>query len=280
MPVSDPIGPTRGRQRTAPRVTWFQGESAQPTRFLAQGREAEIWLSQGPGGAAVLKRWNGAERVSASRQLELLRRLSSERLPVPAPYGWGLDQEGHEVLAMAYAGDRLPPPRPSVMPRLARLLSDIHRASYGWGARPGVHHLTRHLGQLAVFPDLCALAAGRLEGYRGRGGLVHGDFHPGNIVIRGNSLVVVDWSAAGRGDVIYDLAWATLLLRIYYGEPHAAAFLRSYQAGSEVPEDDFQRATLAASLRWLYLARTAPVPIDPAHLEIAAEVAREAPGRE
>ncbi len=66
--------------------------------------------------------------------------------------------------------------------------------------------------------------------------LIHNDYHPQNILLRGNSLVIIDWSFAEIGDFRMDLAWSLLLLGVMTGGDYRAAMLEAYEqaAGSYI----------------------------------------------
>ena len=49
--------------------------------------------------------------------------------------------------------------------------------------------------------------------------LLHGDFHPGNIMLGDQGPVIIDWSGAARGSPEADFARSLLILRL--GEPPA-----------------------------------------------------------
>ncbi len=66
--------------------------------------------------------------------------------------------------------------------------------------------------------------------------LIHNDFHPQNILLREDSLVVIDWSFAEIGDIRLDLAWSALLFDVMAGGDYRAAMLKAYEqtAGSHI----------------------------------------------
>lgn len=94
--------------------------------------------------------------------------------------------------------------------------------------------------------------------------MVHGDFHAGNVTLSRGRASVVDWTDARLGDPLWDLAWASLLLWIYEGEAAHTAFVDSYRRHADVSLEPchLREMEVLAALRWLYLARTAPVPIN------------------
>ncbi len=72
--------------------------------------------------------------------------------------------------------------------------------------------------------------------------LLHGDFHPMNILIdsRGVSYVI-DWTAAKLGDYRSDLAWSLMLAFLHWDEKFSGLILESYEAaaGFKVPNIDY-----------------------------------------
>jgi Ser/Thr protein kinase RdoA (MazF antagonist) len=67
-------------------------------------------------------------------------------------------------------------------------------------------------------------------------GLVHADLHSGNLLVRSNELLAIDYSLCGFGSFLYDLSIALVA-----GVPAAqrAAFLRSYRRYRPFPNDLF-----------------------------------------
>lgn len=65
--------------------------------------------------------------------------------------------------------------------------------------------------------------------------MVHGDFHPGNIVERETGdLLVLDLTLAGLGDPRLDLAWAAVQISPSVDDPLRLAMLTAYAAGEGV----------------------------------------------
>jgi aminoglycoside phosphotransferase (APT) family kinase protein len=72
--------------------------------------------------------------------------------------------------------------------------------------------------------------------------LVHGDFHPYNILLRPDgSAVVIDWTGFRVADARFDLAWTLLLVRTHGNEVWAQCILREYErlAGATVQQLDW-----------------------------------------
>ena len=72
--------------------------------------------------------------------------------------------------------------------------------------------------------------------------IIHGDFHPHNIMItdKGN-IFVIDWSSCSIGDYREDLGWTLLLTRAYTSKEIRNMILGSYESfkGSKVPQIEF-----------------------------------------
>ena len=76
----------------------------------------------------------------------------------------------------------------------------------------------------------------------GRFSVLHGDFHPGNIMVRPDgSYAVIDWGASSLGDPREDLMWTVLLASAFWGRPFGETVLGAYQraAGEEVRDAGF-----------------------------------------
>ena len=76
----------------------------------------------------------------------------------------------------------------------------------------------------------------------GRFSVLHGDFHPGNVMVRPDgSHAVIDWGASSLGDPREDLMWTVLLASAFWGRPFGETILEAYQraAGEEVRDAGF-----------------------------------------
>jgi aminoglycoside phosphotransferase (APT) family kinase protein len=60
--------------------------------------------------------------------------------------------------------------------------------------------------------------------------VIHGDFHPDNILVNQNGeFYVIDWSASLLADFRYDLAWSMLLAKLYIGEGFKKTIFNNYE---------------------------------------------------
>ncbi len=72
--------------------------------------------------------------------------------------------------------------------------------------------------------------------------VLHGDFHPGNVMVRPDiSHAVIDWGASSLGDPREDLMWTVLLASAFWEGPFGETILEAYQraAGRAVSDSGF-----------------------------------------
>ncbi|HEX9352627.1 MAG TPA: aminoglycoside phosphotransferase family protein [Streptosporangiaceae bacterium] len=227
-------------------------------RALRGGMSSAVHLlttSDGADGAgqrrqAVLRRYvrpelNAEEPDIAEREARALRVAGS--VGVPTPLLLAVDPAGAEAGAPAVLMSRLPG-RVDWWPsdtgrwlrRLAELLPRIHasprpapgalrrfapdpQASYqppGWARHPRVWERAAEIchGPAPLLPEV----------------LVHGDFHPGNVLWRwGKVSGVVDWQAACAGPAIIDVAHCRVSL-LTFGTEEAERFTALWQQAASV----------------------------------------------
>ncbi len=227
-------------------------------RALRGGMSSAVHLlttSDGADGAgqrrqAVLRRYvrpelNAEEPDIAEREARALRVAGSAG--VPTPLLLAVDPAGAEAGAPAVLMSRLPG-RVDWWPsdtgrwlrRLAELLPRIHasprpapgalrrfapdpQASYqppGWARHPRVWERAAEIchGPAPLLPEV----------------LVHGDFHPGNVLWRwGKVSGVVDWQAACAGPAIIDVAHCRVSL-LTFGTEEAERFTALWQQAASV----------------------------------------------
>jgi uncharacterized protein (TIGR02172 family) len=98
--------------------------------------------------------------------------------------------------------------------QFARLHAAMHDAS-GAGLPDLKDYLARQIGYAgdALPDDLRALALDRLAAMPDGDAILHGDMHPGNVVMTASGPVVIDWMTASRGDPAADVTRTLFLLR-------------------------------------------------------------------
>ena len=82
--------------------------------------------------------------------------------------------------------------------------------------------------------------------------LIHADMHPGNILVDGDRLVVIDFDDAGFGWHQYDIA---VVLTYWQSKPNAEAieraFLAGYRATRAVPDEGLALIPTFRLIRWM-----------------------------
>ena len=83
--------------------------------------------------------------------------------------------------------------------------------------------------------------------------LIHGDYHPINVLYRADGAAfVIDWTQAEVNDFRLDLAWALLLMGTYDGWGIHEAVLREYERLAEVRVEAIEYFEVAAAARRLF----------------------------
>jgi aminoglycoside phosphotransferase (APT) family kinase protein len=95
-----------------------------------------------------------------------------------------------------------------------------------------------------------------MERHRPRGqtptSLIHGDYHPRNILIDEDARpFVIDWASAQQSDFRFDLAWTLLLTASSAGENVRTNVLRSYERQAGATVNDLEFFEVAACARRL-----------------------------
>ncbi|MFI2489107.1 phosphotransferase [Promicromonospora kroppenstedtii] len=107
--------------------------------------------------------------------------------------------------------------RPWQVRSLARVLAETHLAVHEVAAPadlPDVRQvLAARLGDASLSRELRGFALRLLDGLPSGDRLCHGDYHPGNVMVSGERVSVIDWPNAARGVPESDHARAVLLLQ-------------------------------------------------------------------
>lgn len=190
-----------------------------PTRGqrIGQGRTAEVFAW---GGCQVLKLFRpGFPREPVDEEFAAAQWASGAGLPAPAVGGMvevdgrpGILYEhvtGPSLLAVLIA-------RPWNVRHYARLLAELQvRINSVAGAglpplRERLRHMIEHAEGLPADRRGQALAA--LADLPDGDAVLHGDFHPDNVILSPRGPVVLDWMTATAGHPLADVAWTSLTL--------------------------------------------------------------------
>jgi aminoglycoside phosphotransferase (APT) family kinase protein len=234
----------------------------------------------------------GLAIASLTSQYAVLSRLHRDGFPVPAPVlvAEASDQAAHDILVTEYIDGEVPDPwrrdgRARIMALAANerfvedfvgRLAGIHALRDGdlppdlrHGDAAGAGYLARTLARIratvaeSAFADDPVLTytgnwIERNDGGRARpGGLIHGDYRMGNIVVRDDRLVgILDWELAESGETLSDLAWLCGPQALTEGRPAGlyadlADLLARYEKATGLAIDDtrLRLLTVGGTLR-------------------------------
>ncbi len=192
---------------------------------IAEGREAEIFEY---GKGRVLRLYHPGRSLELAKvQAAILQAAADAGVRVPAVHGVETVDGRHGIILERISGDDLfvivarSPWRIFTLSGLtARLQANMHDQTAP-AALPPIRESYRHRavsrsGAPQEFIDAALKSLDRLpDGDR----LLHGDFHPGNIMLGDQGPVIIDWTGAARGSPEADFARSMLILRL--GEPPA-----------------------------------------------------------
>jgi Ser/Thr protein kinase RdoA (MazF antagonist) len=245
------------------------GVEPQGIRLIARRLNAH-WAVRAGAERYVLRRFGvwGETEGDIAWELDAVERLAGAGAPVPCPIGGLREIEGARYILMPWIGGRRladPPVSDADYERLGGFLADVHAATDqlpappqrpGWtscvdGAFPAEGGAARRAELLAALAKVdTAMAArfggaaaaleardlpGVFAGYPRR--IVHGDFAPWNVRVRGGRLTgLIDFDLAHLDVRAADVAWSR---RGYHD-----AVVRGYQA--RAPLTDVELANLDA----------------------------------
>ena len=185
--------------------------------LLGAGREAEIFawedgrvlrLAREPSADAMIEREVTA-LAAAQRAGAHVPRVY-ERVTVDGRPGVVLERVDGIDLLGSLAG------RPWTVRAVGRTLGVEHAGLHRVEAPPGLpdlHDELRHRLASPLVPDeVRAHALERLEALPSGDQLLHGDFHPANLLRSTNGYVVIDWTNGASGDPAADVARTILLM--------------------------------------------------------------------
>lgn len=188
-------------------------------------------------GSAVAKSYPDAEGAATYRAMVALAALISPSGPLEVPQALSWDGE-LRLLVMADVPGRtyrevMCAPEPAApMRRVGRALATLHGLplAAGWPAprgmaehaselaRPAPDELARVRPQDAELVRAIYADALAQEPFGVRPTMLHRDFHPGQLVERGERVAVLDWDAHAVGDPALDLANLLVYLETRLGD--------------------------------------------------------------
>lgn len=208
-------------------------ESPAGLERVAQGREAEIFAWDEGRVLRLLRRQGGPELVEA--EVAAMTAVTAAGVPAPRVYEVvSIDGRPGVVMERVDGPDLFKVIEKKVWTlraiarETARLHANLNLVEAPAGL-PSIHERLRHRAVRTpgiVPPDLLERGLAVLETLPEGDRLCHGDFHPGNVLLRGEEPVVIDWPNATRGDPVGDFARTSLLLRVGAVPPGTPPHLR------------------------------------------------------
>lgn len=204
--------------------------------LLGSGNASEVYAVSD--GRAVRIAKTPGRMAAFQRESVAIRAAAAAGYPVPTV---------HEVLEVrgraAMILDRVDGPdalarlqgSPWDLPRLARLSGRLQAGLHRLSAPPGTPRLTdvirEHLRDAGVALEVARRTEARLAALPDGARLLHGDFHPGNVMLGAQGPVVIDWENATSGPPPADLAMTWILLRVAGDDPGSGPAERALMAG-------------------------------------------------
>jgi aminoglycoside phosphotransferase (APT) family kinase protein len=202
---------------TAQSKSETESGSVEPGQLIARGRTAEVFAF-GEGRVLKLIRLEmpaglGDHEAHAARVVDAAA-LPAPRLleTVMLDGRFGLVYERIQGPSMFAEIGRHPLSTPRQARAFARLHADMHSAP-GKGLPDLKANLLRAIEAADLPPSLAAPVRERLRALPDGTAMLHGDMHPGNVIMSGAGPKVIDWMTVSRGDPAADVARSMFLLR-------------------------------------------------------------------
>ena len=185
---------------------------------LGEGREAEVFAWHD--GRALRLFLPGKERdLTPDRLAVEAARAARIRTPL---LGEAISYDGRAgvVIERVYGGDqyqlvgRQPWRLLNEARRTGRLHARVHETAAPGALRDVAGHVRERVARAGAPADLVALAQEALAELPAGDRLLHGDFHPGNVLVEAKRRVLIDWSNVAAGPPEADVARTLVMLRV------------------------------------------------------------------
>lgn len=188
--------------------------------LLGSGRVYDVYADGADRVIRVVREATPGAAAALAREAAVLDALHELALPTPAVHGTTtVDGRPAMVMERVSGPDALTRfgERPWLLRRLAAATGKAHAALLARAAPPAVRpfrEVARSMLTSPLVPTSIATAAiERLERLPDGDRLLHGDLHPGNVLLGPTGPVVIDWENATSGPAAADLARTELLVR-------------------------------------------------------------------
>lgn len=217
---------------TDPRVSNEGLPDGKGLRKLAEGREAEMFAWEGGQILRLLRDPDG--QGSNALQAAAMEAARSRGVRVPAVYGTTTVMDRPGIIMERIAGTDLLTligKRPWMVFGAGRISGEMHARLHEAAAPESLPPLRAvlewRIRSVVDLPeDLRQFALEALDGLPDGDRICHGDFHPANIMMDGQTPVLIDWSNVTRGDPAADVARARLILGLGSPPPGTSTTLR------------------------------------------------------
>ena len=185
---------------------------------IAYGRTAEIYPWQDGQVLKLFHDWFGLESIEYERRLS--QAVHASGLPVPdageiiqVNERNGLIYERVDGVSMLDVFER----KPWNVIRYARQMAELHAAMHQNTVEVDIpdqrERIKGKISQAECLSDeLRARLFAALELMPGGNQLCHGDFHPGNIMVSGRNVIIIDWIDSSLGNPLSDLARTSIII--------------------------------------------------------------------
>jgi len=189
------------------------GDDADRVELLTGGVVNQVWSVRIDGQLAVA-RLSSRSDADLAWETDLLRHLDRQGLTVPVPIATTSGRQFMDGLVVMSHVEGEPPETKADWRRVAEALRALHRVTQGWPQRPGwrsssdlLHAATGTRIDLGAMPPedvaRCRAAWARLAGSPTC--VVHSDPTPGNILMTGDRVALIDWDEAHVDAADFDL---------------------------------------------------------------------------
>ncbi len=208
-------------------------DSVTQLKKIAEGREAEIFEY---GEGRVLRLYRGDRPLEhAQAQAAILQSAADAGVRVPAVYGVETVDGRHGMILERIDGDdlfeiaaRKPWRILSLASLTGRLQADMHGRAAPMSLVPVRQRYRQAVSDSSAPQEFIDAALKTLDRLPDGDRLLHGDFHPGNIMLGDQGSVVIDWTGAARGSPEADFARSMLILRLGEPPPHMPLLIRFF----------------------------------------------------
>ena len=185
--------------------------------MVGRGASADV-LAWGEG--RVVKLFFPQYAYAVDMELERARAVHALGAPCPAPFE-KVELDGRQGIVFERIDGPLLraslSPDPEAIARVAERHAALHRAIHALrvpadSKLPRLREWIRRYLASAVPEGARERALAELAALPDDTGLCHNDFHPGNVIARGEELVVVDWVNASSGPLSLDVARSYVLI--------------------------------------------------------------------